>query len=459
MLKRLSLQNFKSWAVIDNMKFAPITGLFGANSSGKSSLIQLFLMLKQTAASPDRAQVLNLGDERSLISLGTFRDVIHKHGEAGEFGQLGCRISWTLPKELRVKDPEQEGAILFAGDEMGFSVDITENGTGRMIVNNIHYDFAGYSFALQRKSKKEGKYELSATPDTFRFRRTQGRAWDLPSPVKCYGFPEQVKAYYQNAGFLADFELAFEQLFSRIYYLGPLREYPQRQYTWAGAQPADMGQRGEKAVDALLASRDRGEKISRGAGRGKHRLTVEEYVALWLRELGLIDSFEVEAITKDSNLYRVWVKKAPKSSRVLITDVGFGVSQLLPVLVLCYYVPKGSTILLEQPELHLHPSVQSGLADVFIDVVKKRNVQVIFESHSEHLLRRLQRRIADKKISSEDAALCFCDVSSGVSKLVPLELNLFGEIYNWPDDFFGDEYGEIAAIARAKLARQAEKPL
>lgn len=453
MLKRLSLQNFKSWASIENLRFAPITGLFGPNSSGKTSLIQLFLMLKQTAASPDRAQVLNLGDERSLVSLGTFRDVIHGHVEAGK---LDCRFSWTLPTELRVKDPEQKGAILFSGSEIEFGVEITENGSGRMIANRIQYEFGGHSFRLQRKSGKEGKYELSSTPGTFRFKRTQGRPWELPAPVKCYGFPEQVKAYYQNSGFLADFELGLEQLFSRIYYLGPLREYPQRQYTWAGAQPADMGQRGEKAVDALLASRERGERISRG--RGKAKLTVEQYVARWLQELSLIDSFQVEAITGDSNLYRVWVKKSRKSSRVLITDVGFGVSQLLPVLVLCYYVPEGSTILLEQPELHLHPSVQSGLADVFIDVAKQRNVQVIFESHSEHLLRRLQRRIAEKETSTDDVALYFCDVSSGVSKLVPLELNLFGEIQNWPDDFFGDDYGEIAATARAKLTRQSGQP-
>ena len=69
--------------------------------------------------------------------------------------------------------------------------------------------------------------------------------------------------------------------------------------------------------------------------------------------------------------------------------MGIGVSQVLPVLVLCYYVPEGSTIILEQPELHLHPSVQAGLADVFIDVIKHRNVQILLESHSEHLLRRL----------------------------------------------------------------------
>ena len=431
------------------MRLAPITGLFGTNSSGKTSLIQFFLMLKQTVDSPDRTQVLNLGDERSLVSLGTFRDVMHQHIE---LGQLTSRFSWTLPKELKIRDPEQRSVMLFTGSEMEFAVEITENGSGRMIVNKLEYGFGGNTFVLRRKSEKEGKYELSTYPDTFKFQRTRGRPWDLPAPVKCYGFPDQVKAYYQNAGFLADLELAFEQMFSRIYYLGPLREYPKRQYTWAGAHPADMGERGEKAIDALLAFRERGEKISRG--RGLKRLTIEEYVAWWLRELKLIEDFSVEAITKDSNLYQVWVRKTARSSRVLITDVGFGVSQLLPVLVLCYYVPEGATVLLEQPELHLHPSVQSGLADVFIDVAKNRKVQVILESHSEHLLRRLQRRIAEEKIARDDTALYFCDIARGISKLQQIELNLFGSIQNWPENFFGDEFGEMAAMTHTSMERQ-----
>jgi predicted ATPase len=278
-----------------------------------------------------------------------------------------------------------------------------------------------------------------------------GRPWELPAPTKCYGFPDQVKAYYQNAAFLADLELAFEELATRIYYLGPLREYPKREYTWAGAQPADMGQRGEKVVDALLASRDR-KRISRG--KGKKSFTVEEFVAHWLKELRLIHSFSVDPIKEGSNLYQVWVQKSETSTKVLITDVGFGVSQILPVLTLCYYVPEGSTVLMEQPEIHLHPSVQSGLADVFIDAVKTRGIQIILESHSEHLLKRLQRRIAEEHLSNEDAALYFCDMKAGVSTLRTLDLDMFGNITNWPNGFFGDDFGELAAMTRAIMDRK-----
>ncbi len=170
--------------------------------------------------------------------------------------------------------------------------------------------------------------------------------------------------------------------------------------------------------------------------------------------LGLIYDFKVEPIAKGNNIYQVRVQKTPSSAGVLITDVGFGVSQILPVLVLCYYVPEGSIILLEQPEIHLHPSVQSGLADVFVDAAKNRNVQIVVESHSEHLLRRLQRRVADETITPADTSLYFCEATDTGSRLISLDVDLYGNIRNWPKDFFGDEFGEMAAITKAAMERK-----
>jgi len=154
------------------------------------------------------------------------------------------------------------------------------------------------------------------------------------------------------------------------------------------------------------------------------------------------------------NLYQVLLKLSSQSPEVLITDVGFGVSQILPVIVLCYYVPRGSTLLIEQPEIHLHPKVQAGLADVFIDAIEKKDIRIILESHSEHLLRRLQRRIAEQKFNSESAALYFCESIKGESILKELNLDLFGNITNWPKDFFGDEMGELSAMSQAIYKRK-----
>ena len=127
---------------------------------------------------------------------------------------------------------------------------------------------------------------------------------------------------------------------------------------------------------------------------------------------------------------------------------------MLPALVLLYYVPEGSTVLMEQPEIHLHPSVQSGLADVMLNVAEARDVQIIVESHSEHLLRRLQRRVAEEEVSSEDVRLYFVSAEQGVARASDLAFNEWGEIENWPENFFGDEMGEIAAISKASLARR-----
>ena len=142
---------------------------------------------------------------------------------------------------------------------------------------------------------------------------------------------------------------------------------------------------------------------------------------------------------------------------MLITDVGFGVPQILPVLVLCFYVPEGSTIILEHPEMHLHAAAQSGLADVLIDAHKKRGVQILMESHSEPLLRRLQRRVAEEKITPREIGLHFCKASGSNSTLTPLNIDPFGVIQNWPKDFFGDEFGEIVATQRAEMSRRREQ--
>ncbi|MBN2092447.1 DUF3696 domain-containing protein [candidate division KSB1 bacterium] len=448
MIKELSLSNFKSWKTIPNMRLAPITGLFGTNSSGKTSILQLLLLLKQTVESPDRAQSLFLGDEKTPANLGTFRDIIYGHSLPG---QLSWKLKWKLPSKLEIKDPSNPAETIFQGDQLVFSADL-EGEADRISVQRISYQFGKEEFMMIKKKSATPKYELKTEGTHFRFTRTPGRVWPLPVPIKCYGFPDQVKAYFQNAGFLSDFQLAFEELFGRIYYLGPLREFPKRQYTWAGSEPTDMGQRGERVVDALMASRRRGKTISMGKGSPRHSL--EEHVAYWLKKLGLVSDFLVESISKESNLYRVLVQKSKTSAKVLITDVGFGVSQILPALVLCFYVPEGSIILLEQPEIHLHPSVQAGLADVFIDAVKRRNVQIIFESHSEHLLRRLQRRIAEEQFSNNSTALYFCEMKEEHSTASPLELDLFGNIVNWPKEFFGDEFGEMAATTRAILERK-----
>jgi hypothetical protein len=447
MLKQLTIHNFKSWQNTGQMPLTSLTGLFGTNSSGKTGIIQLLLMLKQTVESPDRQRVLHTGDDKTYIDLGTITDVIYQHQIPGE---IEFSLTWDLPETLNIINPEGElDDIIFSISSLSFNANIEATAESLTVQNmsySFDYDNKKYLFGMERQdnqnNKDKGEYKLLSP--NYNVRRFKGRVWPLPQPIKSYGFPDQINSYYQNAAFLADFVLAFEGVFQNIYYLGPLRDYPRRSYTYAGYQPQGVGKKGEQAVAALLASRTQNNEEN-----------IEQRIAEWLRELGLIHDFQLKPIAENRQEYELRVRPTPNSSEVLITDVGFGVSQILPVLVLCYYAPKGSTLIFEQPEIHLHPSVQAGLADVFIYVIKNRNMQIILESHSEHLLRRLQRRIAEEQLQENDTALYFCQLNEqGNSELIPLELDAYGNINNWPVGFFGDEMGELLAMTEAAMQRQ-----
>lgn len=447
MFSSLHLRRFKGWLDSKPIRLAPITVFFGTNSSGKTSLLQSILLLKQTADSADRSRVLHAGDHRSLVDLGTPADLIHRHDTSEP---LRIEFKWSLPIV------EGEKQIQIAGrtvSELAFAVGIRLTDQGLLNVEDATYRGAGAEIALSCKAP--GEYELRSTGVTLK--RRAGRPWPLPPPTRFYGFPEETVNYYQGAPWLPDLALALERQLGRVHYVGPLREYPQRSYLWAGDRPQNVGTRGEQAVPALLAARADGRKIGRGEGRGTRYTEFEVVIAEWLKRMGVIESFAVEAIAKNRKDYEVRVRRTSKSAQVLITDVGFGVSQLLPVLVQCYYAPPSSTIIFEQPEIHLHPKVAADLADVLIDAAEVCNVQFIVESHSEHFLQRLQRRIAEGSIKAESVALYSCDVVDGVSSIADLDVDEYGTIRKWPKDFFGDAMGEAAARTRAVINRKRQK--
>ena len=143
----------------------------------------------------------------------------------------------------------------------------------------------------------------------------------------------------------------------------------------------------------------------------------EENLGYWLKRMGLIDSFAVVEIGSGTNLYELRVAVAGFSTSVSITDVGFGVSQVLPVLVQVFYAPTDTPVILEQPEIHLHPAAQSALGDVLLGAMKDNGSELIVETHSEHLLHRIQLRIAEERISKDDVALYFIEAGEGRSEI------------------------------------------
>lgn len=432
MFKHIRMKNFKSWKDSGEVKLAPLTGFFGTNSSGKSSLLQMLLLLKQTV---DSDEFIFFGDENSLVNLGNFAEVIHNHEKKEEL-ELECGyIPWDpslideiIPTDEVViaTDPAHQKFTFNMGLQLNW---LSNRGAFQNYDLNYYYPFSN-----------------SGTVSVVSVNLT-----DPASQMKkCYGVGIDDKCFNnRRLDFVKMKTLAreFESLFDHVFFLGPTRVHPQRNFRWVGTHPKNVGHFGDKTIDALLSSRI--DQLT--TPFKEQRVPIEERISAWFQEMDLAYSFSLERTEQD---YEVRIQRSPDSAEVTLTDMGYGLSQFLPVLVLCYYAPEYSTLILEQPGMHLHPKVQSQLADLLIEVVTERNLQVLVESHSEHLLNRLQRRVAEEKIDADQTAVYFCQNDKGVSTIEHLEMDKLGNIKNWPPNFFGDEMGDLFAMTEAQMERQ-----
>jgi predicted ATPase len=458
----LEVSNFKAWQNTGQIRFAPITVLFGTNSSGKSSIHQFLLMLKQTAESPDRRRVFHAGGEGTTpVALGSFRDFVFAHQTNRE---ISFTLTWELPEQLVISDPK--GRRTYAADLLSFHGRAGQGGDRRIQVVQVREltytpqsrdGSPVLSVSMRPVPGRNDEYDLE-TSESYKLVRSRGRTWHIPPPLRFYGFPPEAVARFQNSAFTTDLALELERELRLLTYLGPLRFPPARNYKWSGDAPEHVGWAGERTIEAVLAAT--GRRLNPGAHRRKEPF--QALLARWLKTLGVIEEFAIVPVAEGSDVYEARVRAPGSSDTVLLPDVGFGVSQVLPVVVECFYAQPHATIIMEQPEIHLHPAVQSQLADLFIEAIRSRErgadrrVQLVVETHSEHLLRRLQRRIAEGTLTPSEVAMYFCETGPRGSTIQPLEVDDFGHIHNWPKDFFGDPIEDVARQAEMSLKRRAK---
>ncbi len=436
MITHIRMKNFKSWADSGEVELAPLTGFFGTNSSGKSSLLQMLLLLKQTTEQEDAEEVIFFGSENTLVNLGNFREVIHAHKLVAPLAfEFQCHL--THPRSL-INIPEDGTPWEQKVDQFAYeSIIQVEN--GKLIVEKLSYG-----------SSLKGYAEIVCSEGRASFPRSNKTETNIRLE-NCYG--KWSSGTTESVKFLQKYVSAFEELFLYVFYLGPIRVNPRRRYSWSGGHPKHIKQWGDQTINALLSARVRNMKTSHETDG----VPIEERVSYWLQEMDLAHTFSLDWTGEgDRKNYEVRIQKTPSSPTVTLVDMGYGLAQFLPVLVLCYYAPVGSTLILEQPGIHLHPMVQSQLADLLIEVVNERKLQVLVESHSEHLLTRLQLRIAEEKIAADQTALYFCENENGTSKIKPLELDELGNIKNWPKNFFGNVRGDLTKMTREQIKRQKE---
>ena len=517
MLKKLRIQNFKVWEDTGEIDLAPITLFFGANSSGKSSIGQFLMMLKQTVESRGR-DVFYLGERNSAVQLGSYQEMVFQRDVERD---IEFEYQWSSNDESPIIKFTSTSSMsdrdkTFSGNDLAFQAKVGRSSTTHLPrVELFNYELiengeSQLSFRMKRRPSLDS-YETKSDDLTLKMRRrfTTQLPYDVPDHF--YRFPRTLITRYQDAEILREFNYKHEELFSALFYLGPLRSKAERSYLPTGGTPESVGYEGQDTVAAILAARAKDKRYEKNENRFERR------IASKLRDIGLIEDFKVEELS--DRVYAVKVRTKGSTTWVELPDIGFGISQVLPVLVQCDYAPEGSIILIDQPEVHLHPYAQSALADVMIDVIKKRNIQLVIETHSEHFLRRLQRRIAENELSEKKVSAYFANINNLVpldevepkiseerrnllkdkgilsandlvrvplrtllevpgvgevtanelqekakknlearrAKLERLEIDEFGNIQNWPENFFGDEMGDVTAQARAAMEKRMQK--
>lgn len=239
-----------------------------------------------------------------------------------------------------------------------------------------------------------------------------------------------------------------------IRYVGPLREEPQVLSATGGrisAVPA--GLRGEFSADLLSRSGQRPitygpppHVIHRGEIRiGENRDgSLLKAVGEWAKYLGIGQEVQIEEAGKLGRGLRVDVEGRVRD----LTTIGVGASQLLPVLCVVLEAPPGSLVILEQPELHLHPAVQARLGDFFM--FARPDIRLIVETHSEYLVTRVRRRVAEGHYQSSDVTVCFAEgTESGATKVRTIDVESTGNLESWPRGFFDTLDGDMFAIIAA----------
>lgn len=459
MLRKIGLSNFKGWRELD-IDLAPITLLFGSNSSGKTALLQALLLLKQTASSFDPKQHINFGGgPRDYVDFGSYQDLVYGHDKSRHIGlslswdlsafpilerrmdggetsykprvyrahSIDYAVSWRLDKDIFI---EKLGYVVGLADHASHSIEVKYHEGDKYIVK------------LSLFSDAKAEKQLAG------FENVPEESGTVGPPGSCYILPDDIidESGGNRLFSVWTFNHEFKSLMDNFLYLGPLRQYPKRYYQWTGERKSQVIEPdGTDAVAALISAARDDDSLQEGTAK-------------WLKQLGLVDDFSIKSTDAIERFYEVTVKIGAIESALV--DVGFGVSQVLPVIAMLLSAPVGSIILLEQPELHLHPNAQSALADLMLYAAEKRGLQLIVESHSEHLLRRLQRRIAEVErefARPENVKMYFCAPGKAGATVCEVKVDKYGQIANWPQNFMGDISGDLHEMLKAALDQRQQE--
>lgn len=447
MITQFGLENFKAFSHKQSMKLAPITLIYGPNSSGKSSIIQALMMLQQSLTAQEQdGKLITSGPS---INLGTFESLIHKQDN-----NLSMRFSIEYNSNHVAQEYKQKHSydMLFANSDLR-EVELTYEYTeSQPFLNNLSFtcsnklrEKVSFKVARSRHTSDGTNYTLvsrdsleKAIVDREKIGKSDGKSWInltdyLTQPFrisKHLNIPsipssgsEGINSYTDRV--IDDLSYAIND----FKYLGPLRSSPKKIYS-EYTEKNNRGQgKNNLGLEMYNSSSDTIDKIN------DFLIDFNIPYKLSVKDLGDINT---------GPLISIQLEDLRNGTIVTPKDVGFGIGQVLPI-ILEAIVSNNKLICVEQPEIHLHPRLQAHLADLFIESTKSgKNNQWIIETHSEALMLRIQRRIREGIISKDLISVIYIDVGESGAQVTHLRLDDEGDfLTHWPNGFFEERLNEV----------------
>ncbi|MEH2423102.1 MAG: DUF3696 domain-containing protein [Nostoc sp.] len=496
MLENISLKNFKGFKELENLNFKPITILCGTNSCGKSSILQSVLLLKQTLESQAPNQILLLNGR--FVHLGSFENIIF---EKNLDNKLCFELNFQLTKEdqrsasranamplryllgdlfpkrllpqphdilvcvkvvLRAPKPRSKNKNhikTIIVEEFQFNLEAVGSDKQKIPGASIDVKLSDndlytiiWKNLKNRVSREESNNEGGVVSAKIKF-----TSLFSIGPISIEADSEKIANFSDVSFSIYRINNLLQTILSSYSYIGPLREEPSRRYIYED-EITEIGVKGENAAYIYLIDQDKtvfnhyfyDQKAN--LFKPKKELTLSAAVQEWL-DLMNIKGLKSELINEI--VYLNLNSSSASKTRVSIADVGFGVSQIFPIILEGLRMPHRNTLLLEQPEIHLHPNLQMQLADYFIALAKSGK-KVMVETHSDHIINRLVRRIVEDETGVLKALIGIYFISATDSGSVCEEICIdenFG-VTNWPVDFFDQAALEQENILKAGLRKR-----
>lgn len=454
-ITELRIANFRCFKKA-KLRIAPVTLITGANSAGKSSLVAPLLAWAQTDGMPAL-----LSPNGRHVEMGGFREMVHGGGKDGaiEVGfdlQASAAVDKTMVCDATFGPEVASSGLRLLGLSMHgryhkLSIRTVED------KYEAEYAFAPNDLRLLTKLINELRDPpLPLSDDLLAMTAQNWLNWRIGDPADYHlqGWLGGGSQKLAEGKFLlpapVDFVKAMRELSASgsfiPYYVALLTRVLGAQVSFVSSFRIDPKRTYYEVARANLAVGRRGENCVEQIAQWESAQAPEiDNLRKDLNVLGVLSTLEVGRLGAG----RMELKGKPKpiSPPTNLTDLGFGTSQVLPVLVAINQLSRGSVFVVAQPETHLHPEAQARLASYFARLAKERSITFIVETHSEYLINRLRRLIADREIAEKDVSVAHVENSGKEAKLHPVELRADGQIVGAPEDFFETYMMDVMKLA------------